>query len=422
MQELTTTMITRCHQVSPLMFNGDIGMCEIFASLLIWMEKKMKNKSDICIDIEVLKKLRNIEKHTQYTLGLVTELSTRQIKRIEKMGNTSLKTATLLCKEFDVELDQLTGKKPLGKSLPHYWCNISTIEINSSNGKDTYKKTGYVFDYSYELVSFITDHIDKYFPETFLPPCKSQVTGDLSQSQNKWSLTIQSSQEGRECLLFEFIPFRFTNSGMQWADYCPVDSKWLQQDLANGLGEHVTDYNTSILPKVSDPLYQADIYVELMPIEYAKFNMLFDSEEEEEHLIDEGNTIPNYERVENLQKYMLNNQAGTIAQFCFETEEQLKSFVSTVVQYYGPESVEANKGLIRLVPTGGFTPDCRLWSIQLSRQAKCRSRPLPWPVKHKSRLEQSFVKSIHDLNRESSSTPLTIEQLKAIAQECGHRK
>lgn len=31
----------------------------------------MKNKTDICIDVKVLKKLRNIEKHTQYTLGLI---------------------------------------------------------------------------------------------------------------------------------------------------------------------------------------------------------------------------------------------------------------------------------------------------------------------------------------------------------------
>ena len=386
----------------------------------------MKNKTDICIDIEVLKKLRNIEKHTQYTLGLVTELSTRQIKRIEKMGNTSLKTATLLCKEFDIELDQLTGKKPLEKSLPHYWCNISTIGINSSNGKETYKKTGYVFDYSYELVSFITDHIDKYFPETFLPPCKLQVIADLSRNQNKWTLTIQSSQESRDTLLFEFIPFRFTNSGMEWLDYCPVDSKWLEQDLSNGLGEHVTDYNTSVLPIASNPVYQADIHVELMPIEYVKFNMLFDSEEREEHLIDEGNifdiTIPDYERVESLQKYMLNNQAGTITQFWFETEEQLTNFVRSVIRYYGPESVEANMGSLRLVPTGGLNPDCRQWSIKLSRRDKCSERPLAWPTKHKNRLEQSFIKSFKNQNKESSSTPLTIEQLKDIAQECGNRK
>lgn len=385
----------------------------------------MKNTSDICIDIEVLRKLRKIEKHTQYTLGLVTELSTRQIKRIEKMGNTSLKTATLLCKEFDIELDQLTGKKPLEKSLPHYWCNISTREINSSNVKEAYKKTGYVFDYAYELVSFITDHIDKYFPETFLPPCTSQVTAELSRSNNKWLLTIQSSQKEREILSFEFIPFRFTDCGMQWVDHCPVDSKWLQQELVNGLSEHVTDYISSELTKVSNSLYQADIYVELMPIEYVKFNMLFDSEEKEEHLIDEGNifdnTITDYERVESLQKYMLNNQAGTITKFWFETEEQLTNFVRSVIRYYGPASVEANMGSLSLVPTGGLNPDCRQWSIKLSRQDKCGNRSLPWPVKHKNRLEQSLVNSFKNLNKELSSTPLSIEQLKDIAQECGHR-
>lgn len=388
------------------------------------MERMMINKLNISIDIELLKKLRAIEKHTQESLALVLELSTRQIKRIEKKGDTSLKTAKLLCDEFSIELDQLIGKKPINKIFPHYWCNISTSAFNSNDDKEIYNKAGNVFDCSYDLVNFITNNIDKYFPETFLSPCKSQVIAELSQNQNKWTLQIESTQEDREVLLFEFIPFRFTDNGMEWTDYCPVDNKWLQKELIDGLFKHVSDYVTPKLPKVKDHFYFASIYIELLPIEIATFTMQQRNQVMvAQHAVETtDNLIPDQQVLEKIQEYMRANQAGSIAQFWFKEEEDLVGFILSVIRLYCPENIETELGQLRFVPTGSFNPDCRAFSIKLSRRSEGENRQIPWPIKHQELLQQKFVEYSNEFGDETPSNPLILEQLKDIAQMYGHSK
>jgi DNA-binding XRE family transcriptional regulator len=390
------------------------------------MENKMTNNSDINIDVNLLKKLREIEGHTQDSLATALRLSTRQIKRIEKEGNTSLKTAKLLCNEFRIDIDQLIGKKAIGRVLPHYWCNVSTLDFIGCENKDTCKKSGYVFDHTLDLVSFIASNIDECFPETILPPCNSQaqVTSQLSQDEDKWILQVESTQEEREILRIEFIPFRFTEKGMEWTGYCPVDNKWLQRELISGLTDHVTDYITPEFSKIIDPLYCASIYLELLPIERTKFDMQQQSDVDSEQQSNETNVLDlfnsDHRIMEKLQKYIRDNQAGNIAQFWFEQEEDLIGFIHTLIMSYCPERIETELGQVRFVPSGGFNPDCRPFTINFTRNAKGKNRQLPWPKKHKKIIQQRFDEYNNLLDNEKSSTHLTIEQLNEIYKMYGN--
>lgn len=399
------------------------------------------NKS-IVLDPKVIKIMRKKEKHTQDSLALEVEVSTRQIKRIENGEKTSISTALALGKAFGLELNQLQGKERIHKHMPYYWYQES-FQSDGQWRECSGNKIGRIFDLDGFLFAQICDRIDNFDSNPALSPCYQKMNAVLTEdkTKNRFFLNVRVSYprvryaSERE-FKFEIRPFRFNESGMAWSAYCPLEADWFKFSLELCLKRTVTNFTSGDYPEVDDPSYRIDLFPQglgSMTKDYllakkAKYgfhannlNWLHDRAQIANAFSECENAASPEEEYENPKEYERFLQQFTacrpIGPYYFDTIEQVEKFVHKVIQKYQPEAIERHSqyySAIKLKPKVSSTADCREVVINITRESKEQNKTLPWRKIHQDPFLDSFSDYANSLKSDISSSNLSLQDLNKI--------
>lgn len=398
----------------------------------------MENSKPISLDPYIVKKARKAEGHTQDSLANALELTTRQIKRIEKNGQTSSSTADALCNALNVSLEHLKGSEGIDSYLPYYWY---TSYFLTGEKLGIWQQLGKTFHLPGHLLADITAKIDESFNPHNISPCKYKVSATLTEdkSQNIFFVDVACSDLrfpppaiSPPTYRFEIRPFRFDETGMKWSAYCLIENMSFQPGIELCLERYVTEYITDELPEVKDPYYSIEFFPQVVKSDLIKYFMSKKAKlfcplverwpHEKDRIVDildtciiEGSTQNKYD--EFIKHFP---ESKPIGPFLFDTIEQAEGFLHEVLHNYKPTKIERKSKSEPTVKLISQSPSTSLDVVlNITRVSKSQDRVIPWPSKHRDCFFDSLSKVSNDSSSVMLSSGLNFNALNILANKHG---
>lgn len=192
----------------------------------------MHSNKHIQLKPEVLKSAREASGHTQESLCNLIRLEVRSLKKIEKSGRTSIRTATQIAEVLDTELEVLIGEEKF--PLSNFW-------MQTAYGENKFREPGKLFQTDLEMLSSIRTEIDACL---FIEPDFSQVTTAQVQSDETFTtIKFESNNKNLQAISYRYSKTLIRDGvGIQTAKLTKSEREILDFDLHQLLSDTTVSY------------------------------------------------------------------------------------------------------------------------------------------------------------------------------------
>jgi len=193
----------------------------------------MAKSKTFYIKPHLVKHYRNESKITQDSLAEETGQSIENIKKIERDGRTTRKTAEKIADALGTPLEVLTGENE--SLLSNYWLQFGTIDHQLN-------KPGKLFQYSFEMLYWIKEEIESYANPHFSFEAEAKLHGAFSQN-GLFSTLHFSENHYAKGLTFRFAKVHIDNeTGISSTTMSHFEQTYLKREITNFLLNNTTSF------------------------------------------------------------------------------------------------------------------------------------------------------------------------------------